>query len=153
MTVPYKAVIAVDFDGVIASVHGDEPALEPHATALLAGLAARNCRVVVYTARPDLLAVWDWLAAWDLAGFVDAVTHTKPTAHLYIDDRAITYNGDADDALAQVDSYSPWWSLRGPGRWGRIAWDAVATPGVQRAIYATIVAERARVLSELSETP
>ena len=48
----------------------------------------------------------DYLKANDIV--VDDVVMEKPPAVVYIDDRAIRFNGDPSDLLNQIVSFKPW---------------------------------------------
>lgn len=48
----------------------------------------------------------DYLKANDIV--VDDVVMEKPPAVVYIDDRAIRFNGDPSDLLNQIVSFEPW---------------------------------------------
>lgn len=97
--------IAVDFDGVlhpytagwVGSVPADE-APTPGALDFLDWCAVEGYRVVVFSTRADhkegLDGIWDWLLAHKLASYVADVTHAKPPAVAYVDDRAVPYVGD-----------------------------------------------------------
>lgn len=96
--------VAVDFDGVlhpysagwVGSVPADEPPV-PGAEGFLKWCVENEYRVVVFSTRADHVegkkGIEDWLAAHRLAQYVAEVTHTKPPAVAYVDDRAVPYRG------------------------------------------------------------
>lgn len=106
--------VAVDFDGVIhpytngwtGSVPDDDPP-NPAAVVMLRLLHERGYRIVVFSTRADHdeghVGIREWLVRYDLDALVDGVTHTKPAAVAYIDDRAVAYIGDAAAAVEAVD--------------------------------------------------
>jgi hypothetical protein len=51
-------------------------------------------------------AVEKWLKKWGIE--VDEVTPNKPAAFIYVDDRAICFNGDAEHLLNQIRKFKPW---------------------------------------------
>lgn len=96
--------IAVDFDGVLhpytdgwqGSVPVDEPPT-PGADHFLANLVANGFEAVVFSTRADhpegLTGILDWLDKYALSQYVEDVTHTKPPAIAYVDDRAVAFTG------------------------------------------------------------
>ena len=97
--------IAWDFDGVLhpytngwtGSTPDDEPPV-PGVRDVLAALQADGYRQVVFSTRANHVEGADGIAAWldahDLARFFDEVTHSKPPAIAYVDDRAVPFVGD-----------------------------------------------------------
>lgn len=96
--------IAVDFDGVLhpytAGWTGSTPADEPPisgAHAFLSDLVSEGYLVVVFSTRADheegLAGITAWLDKHDMLRFVIKVTHHKPAAIAYVDDRAVPYVG------------------------------------------------------------
>lgn len=102
--------LAVDFDGVIhAYTKGwnggacyDDPS--PGTLDALRELSKRY-RLVVFTARHDLVAVAAWLQTHRMAHYFDDVTNRKPAAVAYIDDRAVRFT-DWDQALVDLAEHA-----------------------------------------------
>lgn len=97
---PQLPVVAVDFDGMLASSHWPSPRLgEPDyaAFSLVHHYHREGCEIIVFTARPTShhARIWEWLETHDLAHVVYDVTNVKPVASLYFDDRAIRWPLDA----------------------------------------------------------
>lgn len=63
--------------------------------------------IVILTAVPE--DARDWLANHDLLDFVTKVTNIKVPAIVYLDDRAITFNGDFDAAYKAITQFKPFW--------------------------------------------
>ena len=92
--------LAIDFDGVIHAYsigfHDgtlyDPPTL---GTSLALQKLHDEYKVVVLSARARdermVKEIWEWLATYQLDGYVSSVTNVKPAAVAYIDDRAITF--------------------------------------------------------------
>jgi hypothetical protein len=103
----HSGVIAIDFDGVIhrnskgfhdgtiydSPVSGAKEALEYLSTMY---------SIVIYTckAKPERPLIngktgseliWEWLIKYDLAKYISYVTHEKPRAKFYIDDKGIKF--------------------------------------------------------------
>ena len=109
-------IVCVDFDGVLNQFDGwrgpdflHPP--RPEALAFLTELNRLGSRVVVFTVRwaPD---VQRWLAEHGLAEHVVEVTDKKPPAHVYIDDRAICFQGDFQATLEQVARFKAHWEVK-----------------------------------------
>lgn len=90
-----RPTLAVDFDGVICDsypggewTYTGEP-MEGAREALLD--LHKTYRLVVFTARHDLMAVRDWLHKHRLEHLFHDVTNRKPVAVTYIDDRAVRF--------------------------------------------------------------
>ena len=93
---PALAVVAFDFDGVIASNTWPRPdfgTLDQDAAAAMIHYFGLGCEIVVFTARPDehLKEIREWLRQLSLSHIVYEVTNRKPRACLYFDDRAVRW--------------------------------------------------------------
>lgn len=120
-----KWTIAVDFDGVI---HGhskgwhdgtiyDSPV--PGVAAALAKLRERF-RILIYSCRAyDRIfdGIHEPSQAPQMAEYLDKhdipydeiyTGHGKPVAYLYIDDRAVQFNGDWRQTLRDVETFNLW---------------------------------------------
>lgn len=107
--------ICVDFDGVIHDnaeyVSGNIITGEPIAGVVHALNQLReHYRVVIFSCRyrddHAIDAMRDWLNQHDIQ--VDEIVDYKPHAQIYIDDRAITFNGDWNETLNQVAEFKQW---------------------------------------------
>jgi len=105
--------VCIDLDGVLNLFDGWRGAdffhpPRPGAAEFLKRLNERNLRVVIFTVRwPE--HVEQWLEKHDLRRYVDSVTDKKPPAHVYLDDRAICFQGDFDQALRQIATFKAHW--------------------------------------------
>jgi len=110
--------ICVDFDGVLAECTDDIESfgrLIPGGAEALAELRAHGYRIIVYTARPARKEHIERLSAYlEAAGIpFDEINSNsgcdwpsaKPLADLYIDDRALRFEGDWMKTLALVKRY------------------------------------------------
>src|SRR5437016_14569162 len=105
--------VCVDLDGVLNQYDGWKGAdffhpPAPGAATFLRTLVDRNYRVIVFTSR------WashdeEWLDQHGLKSYIDSVTDKKPVAHVYLDDRAICFRGDFDQALRQIEDFKAHW--------------------------------------------
>lgn len=107
--------VCVDFNGVLDLYQGwNGPGTEfrfgprPGVEAFLTALARRGYRIVVLTAAEPRV-VEGWLRANGLDGLVDDVTNKKPPALAYIDDRGITFRGDYEETLRELDAFRAHW--------------------------------------------
>lgn len=114
--------VAVDFDGVLHPYTdgwvGSTPADEMTnvgAAEFLRELKAQGYRVVVFSCRCDhpegLIGTRDWLERFDLMQYIDDITHLKPAAIAYVDDRAVTFRwgewGRCLEEIQQLGSGGP----------------------------------------------
>jgi hypothetical protein len=110
---PERLTVCLDLDGVLNLYDGWKGAdffhpPRPGVADFLRALNDRNYRVVVFTIRwPE--HVEQWLERNGLRGYVDAVTDKKPVAHVYVDDRAICFDGDFARALEQIARFKAHW--------------------------------------------
>ncbi len=111
-----RRVVCVDFDGVIYSnmkyqgttVLNGLPV--PGVAAALMELSKFN-RVIINSSRFEvdegMEAVRRWMHKHDMQY---ELSKHKPTADVYIDDRAVCFNGDWDETLIQVNTFKQWQS-------------------------------------------
>ena len=115
-TPPLPKTIAIDLDGVLSAYRGNyqHKVIESPAAGareFLINLRQAGYRIVVHSTR-QCTHVEEWLFAHDLFDLVDHVQGShqgKPLAHVYLDDRAVRFNGDFDAALAEIESFKAWW--------------------------------------------
>lgn len=105
-----KNVVCVDFDGVLnnyAGWKGETELYTPrNGVREFMGTLRKDYHVVVFTTRDNAL-VREWLEKYDI--LFDDVTSTKVGAVCYIDDRAITFNGDFNETLIQLNNFKAHW--------------------------------------------
>jgi hypothetical protein len=108
-----RPIVCVDLDGVLNAFDGWKGAdyfhpPRPGAREFLESLARRGYRVVVFTVRwtPHVEA---WLARYGLSEHVWMVTDKKPAAHVYVDDRAICFDGDFEKTLDRISGFKAHW--------------------------------------------
>ena len=114
-----KQTVVFDFDGVIHSYtsgwQGAEAANDPPVEGIKEALKAihdAGYRVVVVSTRCTTLAghscVTSYLDKNGLAEYVDGVCKEKPPAIVYIDDRAICFDGHPETLLSKIQNFKPW---------------------------------------------
>jgi hypothetical protein len=114
-------IIAIDFDGVINSYKGgwkgptvvDDPVSS--AIESINTLLGQGYKVVIYSTRAQTEEGLNTIREYLLKHggnptMVEGIeiTDKKPIAHVYIDDRAITFNGDWKETLKQIEEFRPW---------------------------------------------
>jgi len=65
-------------------------------------------RIIIETSR-DRLEVAVWLKKHELGRYIINIYDKKPKATVYIDDRAIRFNGDFKKTLKELNSLKPYW--------------------------------------------
>lgn len=112
-----KKTIVFDFDGVIhsytsgwkgADVIPDPPV--PGIKEVIDELRKQGYEVIVQSARAatgyGLEAIKNYLLEHKI--FVDDVTHGKPPAIVYIDDRTICFDGHTETLIDKINNFKPW---------------------------------------------
>ncbi len=113
-----KRAVCLDFDGVI---HQYRPGTWKHPTYVanppVKGIReaiaelSKDYTVIVQSARCTTNgaaeAIWKWLDKWHIKG-VSEVVAEKPVAECYVDDRGLTFDGDAKKLPERVRSFKPW---------------------------------------------
>jgi hypothetical protein len=112
-----RPIVCVDLNGVLDTYtgwkdekHWDPP--RPGAGDFLRELGERGFRVVVFTTRwgDDVRA---WLAEHGLDAWVSEVTDRKPAAHVFVDDRAVRFQGDFAATLEEIRDFRAHWEEEG----------------------------------------
>lgn len=110
--------IVFDFDGVIHRYNSgwQGATVIPDLPVTGIGDAIRDIRkdgykVVVVSTRCSepggIEAISGWLLEHDIV--VDDISAEKPPALMYIDDRAICFDGHAETLLEKIRKFEPWW--------------------------------------------
>ena len=111
--------VVFDFDGVIHSyksgwqgetiipdepVQGIEDSLRDiHKAGYNIIIVSSRCRT-----HQGMAAINDWLLKWDLLKYVNLICKEKPPAIVYIDDRAICFDGHPESLLDKIQNFKPW---------------------------------------------
>lgn len=112
-----KKTVVFDFDGVIHSYtsgwHGDTVILDPPVPGIakaIKEIREAGYKVAVVSTRCATIdgtnAIKNWLSMYDI--HVDMVCKEKPPAVVYIDDRAICFDGNASTLLSKIENFKPW---------------------------------------------
>ena len=106
-----KPTICLDFDGVFNNYTGyDGDNLgtpRPNLKKFLQVLH-KDFHIVVFSVRRFALII-NWLVENDLWDYIDDVTSYKVPAVCYVDDRAIQFTGDYQQALNQIYGFKTYW--------------------------------------------
>lgn len=112
---PDRRTVALDFDGTLhpytrgwqGVVPDDEPP-DPGAVEFLKMCATRQWGVVIFSCRASevdgLVGIGEWIIKYGLSELVAGITHEKPIAFAYVDDRGVTFRGDWLDTFVQVEA-------------------------------------------------
>ena len=111
--------VVFDFDGVIHSYKSgwkgetiipDEPV--PGIEDSLIAIHMSGYKIVVVSSRcrthEGMKAINDWLLKHNLLKYVDLISKEKPPAIVYIDDRAICFDGHPETLLDKIQNFKPW---------------------------------------------
>lgn len=114
-----KKTVVFDFDGVIHSYKSgwqgavfipDEPV--PGIEKALKDIHDAGYEIVIVSTRCAYVcgmeAVNDWLNKHGLLKYIDRICKEKPPAIVYIDDRAICFDGKPDGLLEKINTFKPW---------------------------------------------
>ena len=107
-----KKKIFIDFDGVLNTYNGwkgDEELFKPLAdTKEFLKKLSQVYEVYVFTTR-ERGDVCKWLIRYHLDDYIADVTNKKEPAYVYIDDRAVKFNGDYTKLFEDIENFKPHW--------------------------------------------
>jgi len=107
-----KPLILIDLDGVLNIYCGDYepnyiPPIREGAKDFIIELS-KKYRLKLFTNRNTELAK-KWLEEYELDKYFIEVTNIKGAAKLYIDDRALNFNGNFNETLSQIYNFKTFW--------------------------------------------
>lgn len=115
-----KRTVVFDFDGVIHSytsgwqgaVFIPDPPVKGIGKALKQ-ISEAGYEIVIVSARCAYAcgedAIKEWLIKHGLSCYVDRICKEKPPAVVYIDDRAICFDGHPETLLSKIQTFIPWY--------------------------------------------
>jgi hypothetical protein len=105
--------VCLDFDGVLNNYIGwkgknylGEP--KKGIIKFLDELSKDFDKIIIHSTR-DKLSVAVWLKKHRLSKYNMVIYDKKPVATVYIDDRAIKFNGDFNETLKELESFKTYW--------------------------------------------
>ena len=107
-----KQLILLDLDGVLNTYCGIYnpnviPPIRNGAKEFIIKLA-QNYNLKLFTNRNSELAK-KWLKENGIDQYFLGVTNNKGPAFIYIDDRALTFNGNFEETLLKIYAFKPFW--------------------------------------------
>ena len=114
----YQPTVVFDFDGVIHSYKsgwkGAENIPDPPVDGIqqvIENLQERGYRVVIVSSRcttsDGIKAIENWLKHYDFPQL--EIMSEKPPAVVYVDDRAICFDGNCDTLYEKISNFKPWY--------------------------------------------
>jgi 5'(3')-deoxyribonucleotidase len=109
----HKKRILIDLDGVLNTYDGNYdtttiPPIKKGAKAFVKELS-KNFELYIFTSRNLLLSA-KWLIENNIDSYFCDITNTKLPSHIYIDDRAINFNGSYKTTLNEIDKFQAYWA-------------------------------------------
>ena len=112
----FKPTVVFDFDGVIHRYDSKWSGVEVISDGPVEGIKEaideirKEYLVVIVSSRSATPegsgAIEKWLCQYNI--IVDAIMSEKPPAVVYIDDRAITFDGNPNGLLQKIKEFKPW---------------------------------------------
>ncbi len=107
-----RKTIMIDLDGVLNTYDGNYsenyiPEVKKGAKEFIKKLN-KDYDLVLFTTRNNLKAT-KWLIENKIDKYFKDVTSVKTPAYLYLDDRAIEFNGDYQNTLKQIEDFKVYW--------------------------------------------
>ena len=106
----YNKTIAIDLDCVLdeyIKYTDNIPPVRSGAREFIIKLA-KDYKLILFTNRNPKQAT-EWLIQNNLNDYFDEVTNVKPIASIYIDDRAVNFQGDYEKTLKEIENFKVWW--------------------------------------------
>lgn len=115
-----KGTVVFDFDGVIHSYSSgwqgisiaNDPPVDGIAEALKQ-IHQAGYKIVVVSSRCNTSegrsCVNDYLLRYNMLQYVELICAEKPPAVVYVDDRAICFDGNPGLLLSKIKSFKPWY--------------------------------------------
>ena len=69
---------------------------------------SKDYKLILFTTRESSKAK-DWLIENDINQYFSEITNIKPPAYIYLDDRALKFDGNYDKTLEEIKNYKAYW--------------------------------------------
>lgn len=105
-----KKTIMIDLDGVLDNYEKysyEIPSIKDGAKEFVKKLS-NDYELILFTTRPPKQAVI-WLQENKIDKYFKDVTNVKTPAYIYIDDRALKFEGDFDKTLEKIEKFNVYW--------------------------------------------
>lgn len=105
--------ISIDLDGVLNTYHGDYDnekisPIKEGAVEFLAELS-KDYKLEIFTVR-DRELVKNWLEDNKISVYISDITNAKnPYSSVYVDDRAINFDGNYSKTIKEIKEFKPYW--------------------------------------------
>lgn len=110
----YKKTLMIDLDGVLNNYTKYEedyiPDIKQGAKEFIEKLS-HNYELILYTTRNSKQAI-EWLQTNNIDNYFKDVTNIKIPAYLYIDDRALKFNGNFDETFKEIENFNVYWKKK-----------------------------------------
>lgn len=114
-----SATVVFDFDGVIHSYTSGWQGVDnipdppvPGIKECLKAVKEAGYQVAIVSTRcaeeVGTQAILKYLEKWEMVRYVDMVRKEKPPAIVYVDDRAICFDGHPETLLEKIQNFKPW---------------------------------------------
>ena len=108
----YQPTISIDLDGVLGNYTkydaNNIPEIKQGAREFIQELHKNGYNLILFTNRKPLSAS-KWLIENNLDKYFSDVTNVKPMAVIYIDDRAVKFDGDYNKTLNDIKNFNVYW--------------------------------------------
>jgi hypothetical protein len=75
---------------------------------------SKDFNIIIHTTR-EVSSVSRWLDENELGEYITEITNTKPRAVVYLDDRAVNFNGSYLKALEDIYKFKTYWEKLNDG--------------------------------------
>lgn len=108
----FKKTILIDLDGVLNSYNGNFnekyiPPIKEGAYDFIKSLS-EEFKIKIFTTRNKILTS-KWIIENKLDEFIEDITNIKDICWLYIDDRAIKFDGNYKNLRLDIENFKPWY--------------------------------------------
>lgn len=108
----FKKTIAIDLDGVLDEYYGKYdknsiPKIKEGAKDFVIKLS-KDYKLILFTTRNSKTAK-KWLVDNNIDKYFIEITNKKPLASIYLDDRAINFDGDYIKTLGEIKNFKVYW--------------------------------------------